>query len=305
VTPAEPDNSHHRLAVRQACADLGLDARGTRLIHHYSNAIYLLPAQNAVARVTTGANAAELVGRSQAVTRWLAQTRRFPAIQPLDDTSPVAVDGAVISFWDYYPQPPDAPPLTSAHLAAILRLLHRIEALPVTLPAWVPLRSLQATIDAGEPPAVLTGGERAWISNRISEVRDAITGLDWPLGHGLIHGDAWAGNLLHAAGAPPVSVVLGDWDWVSIGPREVDLIPTWHAATRYGKGPRWISDFTRRYGYDLATWDGYPVLMAMRDLVQLTGPIRRAHDSARHRQALRQRLDTLRAGDANATWTAL
>jgi hypothetical protein len=50
-------------------------------------------------------------------------------------------------------------------------------------------------------------------------------------------------------------VVLGDWDWVSIGPREIDLIPTWHAAARYGKGETWVSDFVHRYGYDLSSWD--------------------------------------------------
>jgi hypothetical protein len=67
----------------------------------------------------------------------------------------------------------------------------------------------------------------------------------------------------------------------------------------------WISDFISQYGYDLGQWDGYPVLMAMRDLVQLTGPIRRARDSDRHRRALRQRLDSLRCGDTTSIWRAL
>ena len=99
--------------------------------------------------------------------------------------------------------------------------------------------------------------------------------------------------------------MLGDWDWVSTGPRDVDLIPTWHAATRYGKSASWISDFTSRYGYDLASWEGFPALMAMRDFVQLTGPIRRARDSAPHRQVLHERFDSLRRGDTTSVWTAL
>lgn len=57
----------HWLAMRQACAAADLDAAGATLI--YSNAIYLLPAHNAVARVTYGGNAAERVARSQAITR--------------------------------------------------------------------------------------------------------------------------------------------------------------------------------------------------------------------------------------------
>jgi hypothetical protein len=98
----QPD---HWLAMRQASGAVGLDAAGARLIHHYSNAIYLLPAQNAVARITYGRDAAERVTRSQAVTRWLAREYRFPATQPLDDNiSPVTVNSAVVSFWAYPPR---------------------------------------------------------------------------------------------------------------------------------------------------------------------------------------------------------
>jgi hypothetical protein len=57
------------LAMRQASEAAGLDRTGARLIHHYSNAIYLLPAQDAVARITYGHDAAERVTRSQAITR--------------------------------------------------------------------------------------------------------------------------------------------------------------------------------------------------------------------------------------------
>jgi hypothetical protein len=41
------------------------------------------------------------------------------------------------------------------------------------------------------------------------------------------------------------------------------------------------------------------------DLVQLTGPLRRARDNPNFAAALRQRLDGIRNGDAQATWRAL
>jgi hypothetical protein len=288
-----------------ASAAAGIDTTGARLIHYYSNAIYLLPAENAVARITYGRDAAERATSSQAITRWLAHDCQFPVTRPLDDTGPVSADSAVVSFWDYYPQPWDTSPPTSGHLAVLLRLMHKTGAPPIALPGWVPLEALHATVQDQMLSAALTDEERTWITARISEARDKIADLDWPLGIGLIHGDAWAGNLLYSPGTSPVGVVLGDWDWVSAGPREIDLIPTWHAVARYGKPASWVSDFISQYGYDLARWEGYPVLMAMRDLVQLTGPIRRAPDSDSHRQALRQRLDSLRCGDTTSLWKAL
>lgn len=299
------DQPDHWLAMQRASTDEGLDTAGARLIHQYSNAIYLLPAENAVARVTYGRDAGVRVTASQAITRWLAREHQFPATQPLDGTIPVTVNSAVVSFWAYYPQPEDLSPLTSGHLAVLLHLLHQAGTPPISPPPWIPLESLHATVRDPLLSAALTGEERTWILARITEVRDEIAALDWSLGMGLIHGDAWAGNLLSSPGVYPVGAVLGDWDWVSTGPREVDLIPTWHAAVRYGKPASWVSDFTSRYGYDLGQWDGYPVLMAMRDLVQLSGPLRRARQSGPHRALLRQRLDSLRHGDSTSVWRAL
>ena len=50
-----------------------------------------------------------------------------------------------------------------------------------------------------------------------------------PLPAGMIHGDAWRGNLLRDGHR----VVLADWDEVSTGPREIDLVPTLQG-TRFG-----------------------------------------------------------------------
>nr|WP_280218565.1 phosphotransferase [Nocardia neocaledoniensis] len=114
--------------------------------------------------------------------------------------------------------------------------------------------------------------------------RIEFTAATWPLGHGLIHGDAWAGNLLWDTTRPPhTQALLGDWDWAGIGPRKVDLIPTWHAAIRYGRDQAWVNDFIDTYRYDLTDYpDGYHLLRRMRDLVQLSGPLRRSSTSPQH-----------------------
>ncbi|MEV0675415.1 phosphotransferase [Actinosynnema sp. NPDC050436] len=115
------------------------------------------------------------------------------------------------------------------------------------------------------------------------------------MGRGLIHGDAWAGNLL--AGPTPHAVLLGDWDSVSAGPREIDLVPSWHAARRYRDSPTWAGRFAARYGYDLSTSPAFELLMELRDFVQISGPLRHAAHSPRHAAALRQRLDGTRTRD--------
>jgi len=197
------------------------------------------------------------------------------------------------------------PPFSSADLADLLRRLHRLGAPPFPILPWRPLTTLSSILDHRVAASVLSGYEIGWLRDRVQAVRDALFRISWPLGAGLIHGDAWLGNLLveHRPGGPVLR--LGDWDDVAIGPREIDLIPTWHASYRYGRGPAWRAAFRDRYGHDLEAWDGFGVLMDMRDLVQLSGPIRRAANSAPHAAALRQRARDLRTVSTATVWTAL
>lgn len=277
-----------------------------QLLHHYSNAVVLLPGEGAVARVATGRHDVAQIKRAQDVTRWLGDQHSFPVTRPLPGVDLVQLDATTtVSFWVYYPQPSPPQPLNSAHLGRLLADLHAIPDPPGDLPPWVPLASLDHALGDDTASLALDNADRAWLLRRIDEVRDELATLDWPLGHGLIHGDAWVGNLLCAPAATHGGAVLGDWDRVAHGPREVDLIPTWHAARRYGKGPAWTRDFIHRYGHDLAGWSGFRALLAMRDLVQVSGPLRRAPHSPPHARVLRQRVAGLRAGDTTTVWTAL
>ncbi len=306
--PRSADAADLADAVRAASALRGLNPAGVRLIHHYSNAVYHLPAEGVVARVTWGVDASRRLTVAQQVVRWLVDQHRFPATAPASRVEPVHPDPQItVTFWRHYPQPQSAGKPTSDHLGRLLQMLHGIaEAPPVQLDRWVPLAALHATLTSGRTAIeALHPDERDWLLDEVHRLREELDRLDWPLGFGLIHGDAWAGNLLWDAAAGSDAAILTDWDWVSYGPREIDLIPTWHATRRYGRGPAWTIAFVARYGYDLAASPVFTILMRMRDLVQITGPLRRAADSEAHREALRQRLDAIRAGDTTATWKAL
>ena len=303
-----PESSELHTAVRRACLARGLDATGMRLLHHYNNAVMLLPNEGAVARVATRLHNAAQIKQSQQVTRWLMEEHDFPATQPLPGAEPVELDPTTtISFWVYYPQPTPPQPLTSGHLGPLLAQLHALPPPPCDLPRWIPLDSLDHALRDDTAALALDDIDRHWLLQRLSQLREELARLDWPLGGGLIHGDAWAGNLLWAPNTTQRTdnVVLADWDHVSHGPREVDLIPTWHAARRYGKGPTWTREFTHHYGHDLTGWPGLPTLLTMRDLAQISGPLRRAPHSPPHAHALRQRLNALRTGDTTTIWTAL
>lgn len=297
-TPSDP-----WAALRQACARRRIAHAGARLLHHYSNAIFHLPDSDMIARVTDGAGSYDRLVQTQHVVSWLVTDHHFPATTPAGP-DPVRLDRATVTFWRHHQQPDPAPPLTSRHLGQLLTRLHSINEIPPSgLDTWTPLASLDSALHDPELSSRLPTDDRAWLHDEVARVRDECGQLDSPLGHGLIHGDAWAGNLLWSdpTGRTPI---LGDWDWVAYGPREIDLIPTWHAVRRYGREDQWTHDFIDQYGYDLSEWPGFKSLLRMRDLVQLTGPLRRSSDSQKHQAVLRHRLDAIRSGDT-ATWPAL
>ncbi|MFE3757914.1 phosphotransferase [Nocardia tengchongensis] len=293
-------------ALQAACATRGIDCAGAQLIHHSSNAVYVLPGSAAVARVSTKEASGHQAIRSSKVTRWLSETHQFGAMAPLPGVEPVQLDeSTAVGFWVYYPQPSEKAAPTSRELGTLLRSLHALPAPPpIELDTWTPLESLHATLLDDDTASALDDPERSWLLDRIAEIRHEIADLEWALEPGLIHGDAWAGNLLWDTTTHPNRAILGDWDWVCIGPREVDLIPTWHASIRYGRDRGWVENFITAYGFDLTTWPGYDTLMEMRDLVQVSGPLRRARTSPAHAARLHQRVTDIRAGNRTAPWTS-
>ncbi|WP_373864341.1 phosphotransferase family protein [Nocardia salmonicida] len=298
-----PANLHSTLHA--ACTARGLSPVGAHLIHHSSNAVFVLPEHQAVARISTGAADLPRAVRTRGLTETLSQ-RGFGATAPLPEAEPLVVDDHDVSFWNFYAQPTAAPAPTSRELGRLLRRLHSL-AVPtqIELPRWVPLESLHAALtDPRTYSEHLRACERQRLLEMVEEVRLDIASIDWPLGEGMIHGDAWAGNLLwHNTGAA-LNPILGDWDWASIGPLEVDLIPTWHAAIRFGRDREWVEAFVDEYGYDLTEFGrGFRALRRMRDLVQVSGPLRRAGASPEHAARLRQRVEGILSGDECGIWS--
>lgn len=290
-----------RNRLQTACSHTGLPASGAQLLHHYANAVWLLPEHPAIIRITDSAFAHQKATTNIAVCRWLVQHQQFPATAPLTTDVIPLDEHAVATVWTYYPQPPDLSP-TSTDLAGLLRQLHALPSPPFELPRWTALTSLEGVLRDTTRPIAIDDSDRRWLLQRIDYLRDELARLDWRLGDGHIHGDAWAGNLLWNDTANPRTVLLGDWDSVSWGPREVDLIPTWHAATRFGRGQQWSDDFAAEYGYDLAQWSGLPTLFAIRDLVQLVALLRQVPRRPGLAGALRQRLSDIRTAHGTAVW---
>ena len=128
--------------------------------------------------------------------------------------------------------------------------------------------------------------------NRCDELLAAYDRLSFPLPAGMIHGDAWRGNLLRDG----PRIVLADWDEVSTGPREIDLVPTLQG-TRFGLPEPERDAFIAAYGHDIRGWDGYPVLREIRELSTTTALLREGNVNEVAQRELQVRLSSIRTGN--------
>ncbi|MGH3974598.1 MAG: phosphotransferase [Pseudonocardiaceae bacterium] len=281
--------------LNEACSRTSLDPSVAAPLHQHAATLYLFKTDRVVVRLNQDSDDRARAGTVVELTRWLTR-QGFPSVAPIDVEQPIDVDDYTITFWRYYPQN-DRPKPAAGHLGAMLRQLHALPAPPVELRQYQPLKNFGNSAGAS---IALSAHDRAWLLDRRAELLGEYEHLDFPLGSGWIHGDAYPGNTLWDGDR----VLLGDWDEVGTGPRELDLVNT-HQGARFGRTPAERDAFTGAYGYDVTAWPGFPVLREMRDLHTLGSYIRLA-DSGNEQAALelRFRIGTLQRGDANAQWNA-
>jgi Phosphotransferase enzyme family len=284
--------------LRTAAAQLGIPADGARLVRLHSNASFVLPAAGLVIRIATSPDALDRAAVSIAVTRWLAG-QGFPCVVPADIAGqPLMVHGHVVSAWRYVPTT-ETPGPAGAEIGNLLRDLHSRGNPPVSLQRLDdPFASVATALD--DTPAVMPETDRSWLRDRITTLQDQWSGMDFALPQGLIHGDAHPGNLIRAASG---HLILADWDHVTAGPREWDLIQIHylHRRFRHGTGDD-IGAFAAAYGWDIRTWPGLGTLIAIREITGLSPYIRTAPTKPFSREQLTHRLRTLRSGDTTARW---
>jgi len=282
-------------ALDRAARSLNLNRDSARPLREHASSVFLLPAEGLVARVRDDPAAFVVAERVVRITRWLAD-QGVPVTVPADLPSPVRVDKFVVTFWPYLSQGAAGQPPVAA-LGAILRSLHQAPSPPEQLPTYRPLDGFDTLVAAS---TALDRDQRNWLLAQRARLVDAYATLDSPLGVGLIHGDAYQGNLLWAGD----TVVLGDWDDVATGPRELDLANTYQGV-RFGRSQSELDELATAYGHDLSGWPGLEVLVSIRDLHTLTAFIRAAdRGSVTATDELRHRVGTLIAGDNRTRWTA-
>ncbi|MDT3445552.1 MULTISPECIES: phosphotransferase family protein [unclassified Pseudofrankia] len=277
------------------CAVAGLDDTDAVALKLTVNSVYRLPRAGAVVRVATSAAMTHRIPKVVQVARWL-EDEGVPAVRLLPAVpAPVAAGGAQATIWvDAGPGAPPAP--TAAELGAALRGLHALAPPRPALPRWDPLDDVRRRMSDAE---ALPAADRVFLEELVGRVEAGLRTVRYQLPTAVIHGDAHLGNLIRR---PDGQVVLCDFDSVSIGPAEWDLIPLAVGATRFAYPPGSHTQLAAAYGVDVTRWDGWPVLRAVRELKLVTSVLPILSSNPTAAAQFRVRLQSLRTGDRTVRW---
>lgn len=284
-------------ALADACAQAGLDASGASVLYDRSNTVYKLAGQLVVVRLryAPGSSAwRDRLAISVQVTGWL-HARGFPAVRPLDIAQPVQVHGYLVTFWHFVPAS-GQPWEDVDSLGRLLRRLHGLGDPPAELPQARPMSSLR---EDAERCAWLTDEQRSWVLGRAEALTRQYDETTWALGCGMIHGDAYADNVIHTSDG----AVLADWDSVSYGPREQDIVPA-SIRHRFARPLSEWHQFCAAYGVDPDHLPGLDVLRQMRELRTLV-PYIRSTGKPEVQAEVTRRIADLMSGTQPEPWQAL
>lgn len=294
-----PDGLPGLDALAQVSRTFGVNDDDALLLHHRSNAVYLLPRENVVARLAPDTSLRrERAVTVISVTRWLHTQPGPVALPPLPGKQPVVAGGAVATFWPY--QPTTLPP-TLGDLAGLLRQLHGLPEPPFPVPQYRPLHRLREAldIDQARQHPVLPADDRAWLATRARLLVDTFAATEFPLGTGLVHADAHRENLVrHGDGW-----VLIDWDQTCLGPRELDLVGG--LPDHFHEPDTDRSELLAGYGYALTQWPNWVLLRDVAELHSLASYIRLSPSKPAAARELDKRVRSLRSGDRSVRWRAI
>ncbi|HJT04945.1 MAG TPA: phosphotransferase [Pseudonocardiaceae bacterium] len=285
-------------AAAAMCQQAGLPVSRLELLRFGSNAVFGVDEAHVLRVMRPGTSDADVQREIELVReldRLDVPTVRFAgdvAAQPLKSLDCLG------TVWERLAEP-DQDNVHNA-LGHLVRTFHqRTIDLRVPLQPWRQLAASDHRLArqrehyAANDVRMLTQWSRR-IARELDQVQPALPA-------GVIHGQAEVGNVLFRAGQP----VLIDFEQVSIGPREWDLVHTAAVVTRFGRPERRYRDFADAYGFDVRTWGGYQTYRRLWELCATTWLMQHDHHDRKVAQEIEVRLQTWRDDDPDARWTGV
>ncbi|WP_245572428.1 phosphotransferase family protein [Actinokineospora enzanensis] len=233
-----------------------MSSDGATVVRIGENAIFRLPGGGVARIARTGQVSA--ARREVAAAGWMERAG-VPAVRLTEPAAqPVVVDGRAVTFWRELSAHEHGTP---RQVALALRRLHDVPP-----PGDIGLGAIQPFVRLAERIArgsTLGEDDRSWLRDHLAELEQRWSLRPPGLPECVVHGDAWAGNVVSLASG---EIVFLDLERTAIGSPEWDLV---HTAIKYVSFG-WIGEdeyrtFSEAYGHDVTGWAGFELFRDIRE----------------------------------------
>lgn len=283
--------------LRRACDMTGLDADGAEILRGQTNAVIRLHTPPIIVKIARAGTAPEEVERTVTFVRWLMDLG-FPTV-PLYEPAlqPLIIDGQAVTLWHYLPQPVE--PVPADALAKPLNILHSLSGPPVSLPRIDAVRAIRSSL---HQTTILSPEDISFLHQSADRLERELADVQYVLDpDAILQGDPHHKNALYGSDG----VVLCDWDSVSIGQPEWDLVTIEVHCRRFGYGHDSYLDFASAYGFDITSWRGYEALRDLRELRMIATNARKSTHAPQKAAEVARRVTGLRQGNHDLAWNIL
>ncbi|MEU9737185.1 phosphotransferase [Streptomyces sp. NPDC048002] len=296
LAPGGYDESEMYQILERGCAAAGLDSRGVRLLRGQTNAVVLLEREQVVVKIARRGSHIDDVARTVAFVRWLMDAG-FPTVPLHPVEQPIVVDGHAVTFWTYLPQSGRA--VEAAQLAKPLYSLHTLPSPAFVFPEHDNISAIRRSLST---ITCLPMDVVQFLSLEADRLERDLEEVEFALPMGLIQGDPQHRNALHTADG---GAVLCDWDTITWGQPEWDLVTVEVHCRRFGHGQAHYQAFADTYGWDVTSWPGCRTLTAIRELRMITTNARKVHHAPASQAEVERRVEGLRQRNELLQWNIL
>ncbi|MGC4749020.1 phosphotransferase [Micromonospora sp. DT201] len=281
-------------AMHDIAVALDVPADDAQLLRLTNNAVFALPTAGIVIRIARTHQLRDRATKVVQLARWFAAIDAPTIRLAREVKQPIEAGELVASVWQYVP--PQSTALTVQDLGTVLRKFHALGVPPFPLPAWDPVGDARRRLADADG---LSKPDRDFLADWCDRLEPEVAALNDPGTPTLIHGDAYAGNLLRESSG---RTIMCDFDATCIGPWQVDLAAVAVSEARFGAtgGHRSLAT---AYGFDVTSDPSWAVLREARELKMIAAAVPLLATSPGVAAEFANRLESVRHGDPAARWS--
>ncbi len=267
-------------------------------------ASYRIPKYNWVVRLARGSSVETFnqCKKELKVAKFL-NDKGFDTVSPIisDIEQPIKLNNTTATIWNFLDHHPLSPPIET-RLGGLLRNFHQLMlSYKEVLQGFLPIEQSESRLEVMINSNRKDYNDIDFLLRQCDALKNKFKSFRSKFGIQPIHGDFHNGNILQVS----ERYYLHDYQDVSLGPKEWDLIGPLIAYKRFHLDKRSLDNFYHGYGYDLRTHTEHNTIYDIREIYIVTWLMQNRYLTKKFYNEVTNRLKSIKNRHKHIKWNVL